>query len=79
MVTVLPLKKGLINLGAGRKVYGDRIVHCEEDGDIKIHWNQDNPDTIVIPDTYSMVTGDDRLVQAAEYIEVVSGVFTFGD
>ena len=76
MVTAFPLKKGLISLEAGRKVYGNRIVHCEEDGDIKIHWDDK---TSVEPTTYSMIAGDDRFVIDAEYIEVVSGKFSFGD
>ncbi len=79
MVTVFPLKVGLVNLGAGRKVYGNRIIHCEADGEILLNWRPTEGSTVPIPVTYAMIKGEDRLSPDTEYIEVVSGTFSFGD
>ncbi len=79
MITAFPLKKGLVNVATpGRKIYGNRIIHCEEDGEITLHWRQDEF-TPVAPDTYAMIKGEDRFSPDTEYIEVVSGSFSFGD
>ncbi len=79
MVTAFPLRVGQIALGAGRKAYGNKIIHCEEDGDIELNWRPTTGGTIPTPTVYSMTAGEDRYSPDAEYVEVVSGSFSFGD
>ena len=80
MVTAFPLRKGLINVSTvGRKIFNGRIIHCEEDGQIELHWRQDVPDTPVTPDVYDMLQGEDRYSPDTEYITILSGSFSFGE
>ena len=71
MITVFPLEKGLVNLGAGEKRRGIYLIHCEADGEVIITW-RDGTTT-----TYAMKEGDDRGVLDSDYVEVSSGTFSF--
>ena len=79
MVIAFPLKVGSINLGVGKRAYGNRIIHCEADGDIELNFRPATGDMIPTPLVYSMIAGEDRYSPDTEYIEVVSGSFSFGE
>ena len=66
-IQAMPLQKGLINLTAGQ--YTDiRLVHCAEDGQIKLIWEDGTEDII------GCSPGDDYTVEGAT-IEIVAGTF----
>ena len=72
MYTAMPLREHKINLTSG--VHTGDVIHCEEDGDIKIVWRSESPDT-----TYSMLATDDRgLPPTIKSVEIISGVFSIG-
>ena len=69
MVTALPLQPGMVNLTSGRHS-SIRIIHCEEDGEIKLWLNASDSES------YSMTAKADRFVDGFVAVEVIAGTFT---
>jgi hypothetical protein len=73
MVTVFTLQQGNVNItDVARYFPSPVLIHCEEDGEVKVTWRDGQVDTIVLS------AGEDRFLEATKSgCNVASGKFSF--